>query len=75
MRSVLRSVSTNLEENMSEISINDECIGCESCVEICPEVFTMVADTEKAVVTDPASTAECVDEAIDTCPVQAIARE
>ena len=26
----------------------DECIGCESCVELCPEVFEFDEETEKA---------------------------
>ena len=60
---------------MSELVITEECIGCESCVEICPDVFDMDADGEKAMVKDPASTADCVEEAIETCPVQAIVRE
>lgn len=60
---------------MAEITISDECIGCESCVELCPEVFEMAEGEERARVKDPASTADCVDEAIDTCPVQAITRE
>lgn len=63
------------ENAMAEIQITEECIGCESCVELCPEVFKMDESTEKAVVTDPASTADCVDEAIETCPVSAIIRE
>jgi ferredoxin len=53
----------------------DECIGCESCVEICPDVFEMDADGEKAVVTNPDSTADCVEEAIETCPNEAISKE
>lgn len=60
---------------MPEIVISEECIGCESCAELCPEVFEMDADSEKALVKNPASTADCVDEAIETCPVQAISRE
>lgn len=60
---------------MAEIQITEECIGCESCVELCPEVFAMQDETEKAIVLDPASTAACVDEAIETCPVEAIIRE
>ncbi|SKA76548.1 ferredoxin [Desulfobaculum bizertense] len=52
----------------------DACIGCETCVELCPDVFEMDGDGEKAIVTDPDSTAECVDEAIDTCPVEAISK-
>ncbi|WP_319467026.1 ferredoxin [uncultured Pseudodesulfovibrio sp.] len=53
----------------------DECIGCESCVEICPDVFEMDDDGEKAVVIAPDSTADCVDEAIETCPNEAITKE
>jgi len=52
----------------------DECIGCESCVEICPEVFEMDADGEKATVIAPESTLDCVDEAIETCPNEAISK-
>lgn len=52
----------------------DACIGCETCVELCPDVFEMDGGGEKAIVTDPDSTAECVDEAIDTCPVEAISK-
>ncbi len=32
----------------------DECIGCESCAEICPEVFGFDENTEKAFVNDDA---------------------
>ncbi len=60
---------------MAEIQVSEECIGCESCVELCPEVFKMDPSTEKASVIDPASTADCVNEAIDTCPVGAITKE
>lgn len=60
---------------MAEIQVTEECIGCESCVELCPEVFKMDESTEKAVVIDPASAADCVEEAIETCPVSAIIRE
>lgn len=60
---------------MAEIQITEECIGCESCVEICPEVFKMDESTEKAVVINPGATDACVDEAMETCPVSAIVRE
>jgi ferredoxin len=53
----------------------DECLGCETCVELCPEVFKMDDAGEKAVVIDPDSTLECVEEAIDSCPVEAISKE
>ncbi|MBN2140777.1 MAG: ferredoxin [Desulfovibrionaceae bacterium] len=57
------------------IVIDEEaCVGCESCVETCPEVFRMKDGEEKAQVIDPESTADCVDEAIDLCPNEAISR-
>jgi len=51
------------------------CIACESCVELCPDVFKIDEDLEKAVVIDPDSDDPCVDEAIETCPVEAISKE
>ena len=57
------------------IEINqDECMGCEACVETCPDVFEMNEDGDKAVVKNPDSTDDCVDEAIDSCPAEAISK-
>jgi ferredoxin len=54
----------------------DECIGCEACVELCPEVFVFDDDLEKASVIDGADPdTECVDEAIGSCPAQCISKE
>lgn len=51
----------------------EECIGCESCVGLCPAVFAMDEGTGKAKVTDPAGASEeDIQEAMDTCPVQCI---
>ncbi len=50
----------------------DECIGCETCVELCQEVFEFDEEAEKAVVIKPEGGPECVEEAIDTCPVECI---
>ncbi len=51
----------------------EECIGCGSCVEICPEVFQMKEDDEKAeVVKSEGGPADLIQEAIDTCPVSCI---
>lgn len=60
---------------MAKVHVTEECIGCESCVEVCPEVFVMDAATGHAKAENPASTAPCVDEAIEICPVQAIIKE
>lgn len=53
----------------------DECIGCESCVELCPSVFEMNEDGDKAIVLDGADGDEdCVDEAIASCPSECISK-
>ena len=51
----------------------EECIGCESCVELCPEVFRFDEETDKAVVIDEnLGDADCVEEAIASCPAECI---
>lgn len=51
----------------------DECIGCESCVEIAPDVFTFNETTGKAsVVNIEGAPEDVIQEAIDTCPTQCI---
>lgn len=50
----------------------DECISCESCVEICPEVFFMNDDNKSEVKPSSDGTEECIQEAMDTCPVECI---
>lgn len=54
------------------IKISDECIGCGSCVSICPEVFEM--KNAKAKVKSQKDL-PCVDEAIESCPVNAIKKD
>ena len=64
----------------------EECLGCEACVEICPAVFDFDGDAGKAVVKDEANADEscvdeanadesCVDEAIGSCPAACISKE
>jgi ferredoxin len=60
---------------MAIVIDHEECIGCETCVELCPEVFAMMDGEEKALVKAPDSKADCVQDAIDGCPVEAISRE
>ena len=54
----------------------DECIGCGSCVEVCPEVFEMNDDEAKAYVIaeNKCDTCDC-EEAAGICPVEAITLE
>lgn len=54
----------------------DECIGCEACVELCPSVFSFDDGEGKAIVNDGAEAdEECVDEAIASCPAECIHKE
>lgn len=58
---------------MATLVIDDElCIGCGTCVEICPNVFEIGPD-EKAYVKNQEGCKECnCEEAINSCPVSAI---
>jgi ferredoxin len=52
----------------------DTCIGCGTCVDLCPEVFEL--RDEKAWVIGPEKCDECdCQEAADSCPVDAISLE
>ncbi len=51
---------------------DDLCTGCDLCVETVPDVFQM--EGEVAAITDPEGATEAeIQEAIDNCPVEAIA--
>jgi ferredoxin len=48
----------------------EKCIGCGACVSVCPEGFGL--SDGKAHVKNPK--ADCIQEAIETCPVDAISK-
>ena len=51
----------------------DECIGCEACVELCPEVFEFDEGESKAFVREDAdANSDCIDEAVASCPSECI---
>jgi ferredoxin len=51
------------------------CITCENCVSLCPEVFEIGEDGVSQVKNqDACSKCDC-DEAIESCPVEAISWE
>ncbi len=62
---------------MQQVTIDqEECIGCEACVELCPDIFAYDEGQNKAYVTKPeGGDAKCIDEAIASCPVSCIAYE
>ena len=54
----------------------DECIGCESCVELCPDVFAFNEDESKAyVIKEEGGDESCIDEAMGSCPAECITSE
>ena len=54
----------------------EECLGCEACVEICPAVFAFNEAIAKAFVKSEASgEEECVEEAIASCPAGCISKD
>jgi ferredoxin len=51
----------------------EECIGCESCAEVCPEVFWMDEMKKKAEAISPeGGPMGCIEEAMEACPVSCI---
>jgi ferredoxin len=52
----------------------DLCIGCGHCAEVCPKVFTLEDEKSHVIGPDQCGSCNC-QEAIETCPVQAIAWE
>jgi ferredoxin len=58
--------------------IEDECTGCEECVEAVPDVFEMSEDGELAKVkveTVPSDLEDAVEEQVEDCPAEAIVVE
>ena len=61
---------------MAKLVVDPElCTGCETCVEICPEVFEMGDDGLSHVKNQEACDKCNCDEAIEDCPVEAISWE
>lgn len=51
----------------------DDCVGCESCVELCPEIFDFDDEEQKAYVIMPKGGDElCIEEAMVSCPGECI---
>jgi ferredoxin len=59
---------------MRAIVDTDLCIGCALCADTCPEVFVMMDDGFSHTIGDsiPPEEYDCVQEAVEICPVEAI---
>ena len=51
---------------------SDLCVGCGLCVQVCGDVFEMDAEGKAAVKDGADLSADCVQDAVDQCPVGAI---
>jgi len=60
-----------------KVTVDEEtCIGCEVCVDTCPEVFEMADDKARAKANEvPKDVVESCREAAENCPVEAIKLE
>lgn len=60
-----------------QVKINEEeCIGCETCVELCNDIFAFNNDENIAyVIKEEDGDEECIEEAISSCPVECISYE
>lgn len=55
------------------VSVDKEtCIGCGACAATCPDVFEMNDENKAQVKSDANKDADCVKEAAESCPVDAI---
>jgi ferredoxin len=60
-----------------KVVLDEECcIGCGSCAELCPEVFALDEEGEKArVIQEQGGDETCIEDAIATCPSECISWE
>lgn len=50
----------------------EKCIGCSTCVALCPNTFKMDDDGKAVAFTQDGDSPESIQLAIDSCPTQAI---
>jgi ferredoxin len=60
---------------MKKVLIDDTCVGCGTCVEICPEVFELEGELATIKQGADLSLDKKIIEAAEACPVEAISYE
>ena len=56
-----------------KVGIDDSCTACGLCSESCPEVFELGDEMAKVIVDEvPPDQEDCVEQAAEECPVEAI---
>jgi ferredoxin len=57
---------------MKEVRIDDTCVGCGTCVEICPEVFELEGELATIKKGANLSLDQKIIDSAEACPVEAI---
>ncbi|MDP1991471.1 MAG: ferredoxin [Syntrophales bacterium] len=60
---------------MTKVSVDDTCIACGTCIEICPDVFVLEGDIASVKNGANLSLDQKIIEAAEACPVEAIQYE
>ncbi len=55
-----------------KVSVNEDCISCGMCINICPQVFDYDADGLSHVIGDADNYVDKVRKSAEVCPVNAI---
>jgi ferredoxin len=74
MRDLTDTVTEKEKKMKRKIAlVEDCCIGCGSCAELCPEVFEMDEEGETArVILPEGGDKTCIEEAMAACPEECI---
>jgi ferredoxin len=60
---------------MKKVWVDDECIACGTCIDMCPDVFELTGDIATLKEGADLTQEDCIVEAAESCPVEAIRYE
>ncbi len=52
----------------------DLCVGCGLCAQVCASVFELKSDGKASVIKGADAEDDCIEDAVDQCPVGAISQ-